>query len=71
MTRYAVQRADGRWLALGYTGQQIAALWLPPTEQAQAWTWESMTAAVMAALSVGGALELTGQWYVRAVKGGY
>lgn len=63
--RYAIRRDDGRWLTLGASQRVIVPLWVP--EEAKAWTWPSMTAALGAVLDVGGELGAMGPWTVKGV----
>lgn len=63
--RYAIRHEDGRLLALVYANGRIIPLWLPEEEKHKAWTWPTMTSAVMAALDVEQAdLSAVGPWDV-------
>jgi hypothetical protein len=63
--RYAIRHEDGRFLALAHANGRIIPLWLPEEERHKAWTWPTMTSAVMAALDVEQAdLSAVGPWDV-------
>lgn len=52
-THYAIRRvADGAWLAFTGHNTSSASLWLPADESAGAWTWDSMTSAIIAAMDI-------------------
>ena len=67
-TRYVIRHEDGRFLALGHIDQRVVLLWLPEEMKRKAWTWASMTSAILAMCDVDQAdLSASGPWTVEAI----